>query len=180
MESHETEFLTSRARITDTKAWGFAALATIFFAVSIIFLSASILMPMLILFIFIFAIGGLKLLDMANESQSLARLYRRVARIGIVDRYLADTRPKGDWSFWINRTSNIENSYDDPPGFHNDWSADERFEERMARIVGHRPAYIETPTNDPVVVFAEDKPVRNAVTHRNTYLINAEPAAGSS
>lgn len=91
----------------------------------------------------------------AGDAERTALLFRRVARKERVDVFVARTRPEKprfdlgdpDEEEWL------PNPY---------WEMDEKFEELLVRICGHRPEWFETPEGDDVLLTVEGERVKKA------------------
>ena len=97
----------------------------------------------------IMAIIFFKTLAIAGQKDSLGLLYRRTARKGRVDRFVPGERT-------------LVGTPEHPRTLcYPNWIHDERFEERMVRICGHRPAWFETPSGDDVLLVVDGIEVRS-------------------
>jgi len=166
----EIELLKSSARVNNIKAYAFASVTVVSFATSIILIAAAATWPPLVALVIVSSIIGFALLSIANRFQNLALLLGRTVRLGMVDRYRANARPLGFWSPSPNPNAATVYGWEEEAQYGFDWRSDERFELELAKILGRRPEYIETPINDPVVVFVDSSLCRRANTLCFDYL----------
>jgi hypothetical protein len=105
-------------------------------------------------------IGFIWTLHLAGKAERMRLLFRRASRKGLVDEYVRDQRTAEVWASHRKANADEEEPPSQPFVY---WEADEKFEERLEKMVGQQPSVIETPTDDDVVITVERKVVTQVV-----------------
>lgn len=94
----------------------------------------------------------------ANNAEKLNLLYRRSARVGVVDEYVRTERTEHVRAQYIREVMEEESSQ---PSCY--WQADERFEDRLLKTCGKRADWLETPADDDVVITVGGQTCREII-----------------